>query len=152
MATAGDFLGALTMLARGGDGAPPPSFYAAVERMYDYGAFVSSPRGCLPRNGDSDVCGAGFSTASTSYFNRSDWTYAHTNGAQGTPPDDARGPSRVWPWAGEVVMRSSWGAAATWAFLDVGPYVRVSCITSPDAPAIATLTTLHSPLRAPHDP
>ena len=90
--------------------------------MFEYGAFAADPSGCLPRNGDSDVCGAGYSAAAAAYFTRPDWTYAATNGEHGSPPDDATGPSRVWPWSGQVVMRSDWSANATWAWFDVGPY------------------------------
>jgi len=122
MATANDFLDTFSMLAQAGASPPPPTFSAGVERMFEYGAFSSDALGCLPRNGDSDVCEAGYSATAATLFNRSDWTFAHTNGASGTPPDDAAGPSRVWPWSGQVVFRSSWGRDATWAWFDVGPY------------------------------
>jgi hypothetical protein len=122
MATANDFFGSFAMLARAGAPPPPASFSAGVERMFEYGALASDAAGCLPRNGDSDVCGGGYSAAAAAFFNRSDWTFAHTNGAAGAPPDDAAGPSRAWPWSGQVVLRSGWDRGATWAWFDVGPY------------------------------
>ena len=122
MASARDFFDTFAMLARANASAPPPSFTAGVEAMFDYGALAADNSGCLPRNGDSDVCEAGYSAEAAAFFNRSDWTYAATGGANGTPPDDAAGPSRVWPWSGQVVLRSGWDRSGTWAWFDVGPY------------------------------
>ena len=124
MASAADFFDTFAMLARAGAPPPPPSFAAGVERMFAYGALSADASGCLPRNGDSDVCEAGYSAAAAALFNRSDWTYAASNGARGAPaPSDAlTGPSRAWPWSGQVVLRSGWGAGGTWAWFDVGPY------------------------------
>ena len=124
MASAADFFDTFAMLARAGAPPPPPAYAAGVERMFAYGALSADPSGCLPRNGDTDVCDAGYSAAAAALFNRSDWTYAASAGARGAPaPSDAlTGPSRVWPWSGQVVLRSGWGAGATWAWFDVGPY------------------------------
>jgi hypothetical protein len=124
MDTAADFFAALQLLETAGEAAPPPAFRAAVERMFTYGAYVGDAQGCLPRNGDSDVCGHGYSDAAAAYFNRSDWTYIASNGARGSvPPSNATsGPSAVFPWGGQVVLRSGFGAGATWAWFDAGPY------------------------------
>ena len=124
MNTASDFLAVLQLLAIAGDASPPESFRAAAERMWTYGAYVADPAGCLPRNGDSDVCGSGYSEAAALYFNRTDWSFIRSNGKNGTvPPTNATaGPSVAFPWAGQVVMRSGYGEGATWAWLDLGPY------------------------------
>jgi hypothetical protein len=124
MATAQDFYGTFEMLARAGAPPPPANFSAAVERMFEYSALASDPSGCLPRNGDSDVCGLGYSAGAAALFNRSDWTYAASNGARGAPSplDRTSGPSRVWGWSGQVVLRSGWAAGATWVWFDIGPY------------------------------
>ena len=92
--------------------------------MWAYGAYISSPAGCLPRNGDSDRCGSGYSAPVTAYFNRSDWTYVHSNGQQGSAPAGAasQGPSSAFPWAGQFALRSSYAANATWLWWDAGPY------------------------------
>ena len=124
--TAGDFFGTLTTVAYAGANAPkpPPSFSERVEQMWNYGAYVSDPNQCLPRNGDADLCNSGYNPSATSYFDRSDWVYLHTNGAQGTLPPLAptQGPSSIFPWAGQIVMRSGYDRNATWAWFDVGPY------------------------------
>ena len=78
-----------------------------VEKMFEYGAFVADPNGgCLPRNGDSDLCGRGFYADATAYFNRSDWKFVESHGTQGDAPavTPIRGPtgSTVFPWAGQV--------------------------------------------------
>jgi len=121
---ANDFFNVLQLLATAGDASPPASFIAAAERMWTYGALVSDPAGCLPRNGDSDVCGSGYSDAAALYFNRPDWTFVHTNGRSGTVPasNATAGPSVAFPWAGQIVMRSGYGEGATWAWFDAGPY------------------------------
>jgi hypothetical protein len=41
----------------------------------------------------------------TDYFNRSDWTYVHTGGKQGTKPLGTCA-SRMWPWGGQAVVRN----------------------------------------------
>ena len=105
MGTAGDFYNTLKILAHGGL-APPQAFYDRVEAMWNYGAYVVDPNGCLPRNGDADLCGKGYSDETTAYFNRSDWTYVYSNGKSGTPPPSSASPSVVFPWAGQVCTRS----------------------------------------------
>jgi len=119
MWTANEFLGVLRTLAFAADAPPPPAFASHVEAMFDYGAFVTDPAGCLPRNGDSDLCGTGFAADATAYFQRADWTYVQTRGASGSPPAAL---GAVFPWAGQVVFRSGYDARATHVWFDVGPY------------------------------
>jgi hypothetical protein len=47
-----------------------------------------------------------------------------TNGKSGTVPAAfaTQGPSTLYPWAGQVAMRSGYASNATWAWFDVGPY------------------------------
>jgi hypothetical protein len=122
MWTANEGLGVLTTLAHDDKALPPPAFITHVESMFDYGAYISDPAGCLPRNGDSDLCGGGFSAEAAAYFKRPDWTWIATRGANGTPPALPNGPSYAAPWAGQLALRSGFDAGATWAFFDVGPY------------------------------
>jgi hypothetical protein len=111
-------------LSLGGAPPPPPSYATHVEAMYNYGSYILDPNGCLPRNGDSDLCGSGYSAEQALYFQRPDWTYVATHGAQGTPPPTlaTQGPSSMFPYAGQVALRSDFSANATWAFFDVGPF------------------------------
>lgn len=124
MGTAVDFFNTLQLLQQAGHAPPPASFVQQVEAMWAYGTYVTDPAACLPRNGDSDLCGNGYNPAVTAYFNRTDWEYVHTNGANGTLPAayETDGPSSLFPWAGQVVMRSAYDAKATWIWFDVGPY------------------------------
>ncbi len=98
----------------------PEVFTSCVERMWNYVAYTMNPAGYGPLNNDSDL---DFVSAEVltqaSIFNRSDWMYIAANGAQGERPADP--PSIVFPWAGQVVMRSGWDADAQWAFFDAGP-------------------------------
>lgn len=156
MGTAGDFYGTLQLLADAG--LPPPSaaFRSHVEQMWDYGAprrgcpvttcgwapraleclgagsYISDPAGCLPRNGDSDLCGSGYLGSVTQYFGRPDWTYVRTNGAQvggrwegrccpGDPLCSARSSARI---RGKLLIAGH--AAAD--LQDPGPIERVSVV------------------------
>lgn len=124
MGTANDFFNTLAYLQDAGDNSPPVSFKDKVEAMWTYGAYISDAMGCLPRNGDSDLCGSGYNPTVTTYFNRTDWTYIHTNGANGTVPSQFStvGPSVLFPYAGQILLRSSYHRNATTVFFDVGPY------------------------------
>jgi hypothetical protein len=124
MVTAGDFFNTLQLLADGGDAEPPQAFHDQVEAMWAYGSYAADPLGCLPRNGDSDLCDGGYNSAMTAYFKRPDWAYVHYNGQQGSLPPTypTQGPSYAFPWAGQVTLRSGYDAGATWVWFDVGPY------------------------------
>lgn len=99
----------------------PEPFRAGVEGMYNYLAFSMRPSGYGPLNNDSNLdftrpevlgrCDA---------FQRPDWRYIATNGAEGTPPEGL--PSVVFPWAGQVIMRSAWDGDAHWAYFEAGPF------------------------------
>ena len=124
MGTASDFFNTLAFLQDAGDNTPPVTFKNKVEQMWNYGTYISDAMGCLPRNGDSDLCGSGYNPTVTTYFGRNDWTYVHTNGAQGTVPPQfsTQGPSSVFPWAGQILLRSSYSHNATSVYFDIGPY------------------------------
>ncbi|HOZ46340.1 MAG TPA: alginate lyase family protein [Candidatus Hydrogenedentes bacterium] len=98
----------------------PEAYKKGLEPMYGYLAYAMRPSGFGPMNNDSDL---DFTRpevlAQVERFARPDWTYIATNGAEGTPPEGL--PSVVFPWAGQVVMRSGWDADAHWAFFDIGP-------------------------------
>ena len=101
---------------------PLPDFYTrTLEAMYDYLAHAVRPSGFRVLNNDGDL-GDDRPTilAGAEKFNRPDWAYVATNGAQGTRPPD--GPSYVYPWAGQLISRSGFDADAHWSFFDVGPW------------------------------
>jgi hypothetical protein len=54
------------------------------------------------------------------FYDRPDWRYIATGGLEGVRPEGS--PSRVFPWAGHVVLRTEWGPTGDWAFFDCGPY------------------------------
>jgi len=122
MWTASEFFGVLSTLALGNDTLPPKAFADHVEQMWQYGSYIADPSRCLPRNGDADLCTSGFGPEEAQYFNRPDWTWLNTYGASGAPPNLPNGPSSVFPWAGQIALRSDFGRNGTWAFFDVGPY------------------------------
>lgn len=105
-----------------GAGIPLADDYAAgLEAMWNYLAGTIRPNGYGLLNNDSDLDynRDRILDAATTY-ERPDWAYAASNGARGRQPDT--GPSAMFPWAGQLVIRSSWDANALWAFFDVGPW------------------------------
>jgi len=98
----------------------PESYRAALESMWSYVAGTLRPDGAGLLNNDSDrndnrrelLRAAG-------RYKRRDWAYIATNGREGRKPGGL--PSRVFPWAGQAVMRSGWDGDAHWSFFDVGP-------------------------------
>jgi len=126
MGTAIDYFDVLYLAHEAGPVLPevPPAMYSRVETMYEYGAYIADPGGCLPRHGDTDHCSVGYYSNAAEFFNRSDWTYVRTNGQYGTPPSGPAHstPSSFFDWAGQASLRSSYDANASWVFFDVGPY------------------------------
>ncbi|MCL4694225.1 MAG: heparinase II/III family protein [Candidatus Hydrogenedentes bacterium] len=98
----------------------PVAFPETIESMWNYLAYTLRPTGYSPLNNDSDFDhnGPGL-VQKASDLNRPDWAFVATNGANGTQPDGL--PSRVFPWAGQLIMRSGWDRDAHWAFFDAGP-------------------------------
>lgn len=105
-----------------GAGIPIPDAYATgLEAMWHYLAAAMRPSGHGPLNNDSDLDdNRARVLAAAKTYGRPDWTYIASNGAQGEKPD--YGPSVMFPWAGQLVIRSDWDADALWAFFDIGPW------------------------------
>ena len=119
--------------ARGAGQAFAPGFLALLESMWNYLAYALGPNGFTPHNGDSDRCRPTSDSQvikpldtvkplldAAVVYRRPDWEYIATNGARGVRPDGL--PSVIFPWAGQLIMRSGWDADAHWAFFDAGPW------------------------------
>jgi hypothetical protein len=119
--------------AQGAGVALDPDFMALLEGMWNYLAYSLGPNGLMPQNSDSDRCQPSPDAQvikpleavqpildAAEVFHRPDWTYIATNGARGVRP--AGLPSILFPWAGQLIMRSGWEADAQWAFFDLGPW------------------------------
>ncbi len=93
----------------------------SMERIWDYYAWVVRPDGTGPLNNDSDLePNAEQLLPLAELYDRPDWLYIATGGVEGTAP---AGPlSRVYPWAGQAILRTSWGELGDWVFFDAGPY------------------------------
>ena len=113
-----DFQDFISLLEKSGN-SPSAAFKANLERMWNYLAYSMRPDGhsLLNNDSDRDWNQPKISQAAMTY-RRSDWTYIATNGQAGLKPEAEL--STVFPWAGQVVMRSGWHAEAQWAFFDVG--------------------------------
>ncbi len=97
----------------------PKEFKPLVERMWNYTAYSMRPDGHGPLNNDSDL---GYDReiikSAAERYKRRDWLFIATNGKKGMEP---KSPTVVFPWAGQLIMRSAWKRTAHWAFFDAGP-------------------------------
>nr|WP_246459472.1 alginate lyase family protein [Puniceicoccus vermicola] len=92
-----------------------------MELIWDYYAWVTRPDGTGPLNNDSDLePNAEQLLPLADFYFRPDWRYIATGGEEGERP--AGLPSRVFPWAGQVILRTDWGPLGDWVFFDAGPF------------------------------
>ncbi len=98
----------------------PKEYGETLEEMWNYVAYSLRPSGHGPLNNDSDLRDRRRSLLKAGErYQREDWAYIASNGSSGKKPEGL--PSRVFPWAGQAVMRSGWDKNAHWSFFDVGP-------------------------------
>jgi hypothetical protein len=97
-----------------------PIFDQTMEKMWNYLAYAMRPDGYGLHNNEADLNfnRTGVVNAAKTY-KRADWAYIASNGREGEKPSGL--PSVVFPWAGQVIMRSGWEADAQWLFFDIGP-------------------------------
>lgn len=101
---------------------PLPDFFnETIVSMYDYIARTIRPDGygLLNNDGDRDNNRELILKAAENNH-QPEWAYLASNGQQGTRP--AQGPSYIFPWAGQLISRSGYDAAAQWSFFDIGPW------------------------------
>lgn len=99
----------------------PRGYARRLEAMWNYVAYALKPDGFGPLNNDSDLdYNRERVIEAAARDGRPDWVYVATNGREGAAPADP--PSRIFPWAGQLIMRSGWDAGAQWAFFDAGPW------------------------------
>jgi hypothetical protein len=90
-------------------------------RMYQYLTSVLRPNGTGPLNNDSGLRSFEREVVEAAdRYDRPEWRYVATQGGSGKPPDGS--PSRIHPWAGQLVSRDGWANDAQWSFFDVGPW------------------------------
>jgi len=89
--------------------------------MWEYTAYSLRPDGHGVLNNDSnlDLNGPAVLRAAETW-GRPDWAFIASNGEQGLEPE--AGPSAVFPWARQFIMRSGWEREAHWGVFDVGPW------------------------------
>ena len=97
------------------------SYVSTLKDMWNYLAYTMRPDGYGIMNNDSD---RDFNRdriiKASDKFDRPDWLHVATNGVEGLMPKT--GPSAVFPWAGQMIMRSGYEAQAQWTFFDIGPW------------------------------
>ncbi len=99
--------------------AAPTGLVRPVAAMWDYLAGCLRPDGSIPLNNDGDrVDFREQLRQAAEQHGREDWRWSEGVG-RSTPADP---PSRAYPWAGQLIMRSGWDREAQWAFFDLGPW------------------------------
>ncbi len=101
---------------------PLPAYYnRTLEDMYSYIAHAVRPDGNRILNNDGDRgSDRKLILAGAKSYNKPEWEYIATNGKSGVKPED--GPSYLFPWAGQLISRSSFDSNAHWSFFDIGPW------------------------------
>lgn len=98
----------------------PHEYTDALERMWNYLAMSIRQNGFGVLNNDSDYDDNRRRVLdAAARYNRPDWLYLASGGKRGTPPSGS--PSAVFPWGGQLVMRSGPASGDQWAFFDFGP-------------------------------
>jgi hypothetical protein len=96
-------------------------FGQTIESMYSYLAYSMRPDGYGILNNDADrKNNRAWITAAMDDYRREDWRYIITNGNEGVKPKGE--PSKVYPWAGQLISRSGYNKDAHWSFFDIGPW------------------------------
>lgn len=99
----------------------PPGLLQRLENMWDFFAGVTRPDGTGPLNNAGDLeRNAFFLKEVWEDYNRPDWLYIATAGQAGTPP--AGDPSRLYPWAGQAILRNGFRPQDSWVYFDAGPF------------------------------
>ncbi len=99
----------------------PEGYRDKLEKMFAYNLWVMRPDRDTPRWNDSwgvDVVGT-LSKGLTLYPGRRDFQWVTTDGKEGTPPAHT---SHLFPYAGQVVMRSGWDRDALFLGFEAGPF------------------------------
>jgi hypothetical protein len=99
-----------------------PEYYTkTLEAMFNYLALTMRPDGFGLLNNDADQIDNRRSvTEAAKAYNRPDWIFIATNGKEGKKPD--AGTSFIFPYAGQLISRSDFGADAQYSFFDIGPW------------------------------
>ncbi len=114
------FLGPLETAAAYGYSLPE-GYRTKLEKMFAYNLWVMRPDRDAPRWNDSwgvDVMGT-LRNGLSLFPDRKDFQWVVTDGKEGTPPDHT---SHVFPYAGQVVMRSGWERQALFLGFEAGPF------------------------------
>lgn len=96
----------------------PKTYQTRLEAMWNYLATVMLPCGHGRLNGDSSLTNYRDRVlAAAKTYNRPDWAYIASNGEEGERPE--YGPSVMFPWAGQFIVRSGWEADALLAYFEL---------------------------------
>jgi hypothetical protein len=99
-----------------------PEYYTkTLGDMWNYLAYIMRPDGYGLLNNDADLINNRENILKQAeIYHRPDWIYIASNGKNGTQP--STGPSILFPYAGQLISRSGFGAEAQWSFFDIGPW------------------------------
>ena len=98
----------------------PQDYTDTLEQMWNYLAMTMRQNGFGVLNNDSDYDDNRQRVLDAARrYDRPDWLYVASRGKQGRPNEGS--PSAVFPWAGQLAMRSGPQNNDQWAFFDFGP-------------------------------
>eukprot|EP00730_Choanoeca_flexa_P014728 TRINITY_DN6544_c0_g1_i1.p1 TRINITY_DN6544_c0_g1~~TRINITY_DN6544_c0_g1_i1.p1 ORF type:complete len:682 (+),score=152.90 TRINITY_DN6544_c0_g1_i1:1116-3161(+) len=98
-----------------------PAIASRLEKMFGYIVYSMDPTGVGPLNSDSDwVNNSAMALSAAHRFDRPDWLYVATNGREGTKPSGTL--STIYPWSGQLIMRSGYDINAWWSWFDLGAW------------------------------
>jgi hypothetical protein len=100
----------------------PGDYYAKLRRMFFYNLLVQMPDGRTPALNDGSLYAVreSMQTARELYGDPV-FHWGASGGRQGTAPTET---SHLFPYAGQMVMRSDWSPDALYLLMDAGPYGR----------------------------
>jgi len=98
----------------------PRDYYDKLRRMFEYNLYVQMPDGRTPGLNDGGMGSIAWSMETAfELYEDPIFEWAATRGTKGTAPDRT---SYCFPYAGQMVMRSSWEPDAHYLLMDAGPF------------------------------
>jgi hypothetical protein len=98
----------------------PGEYVKNFEKLYDYNLYAMMPNRTLSPLNDAGITNVrGALAQAAALYNRPDFQWAASDGAQGTPPKVT---SYAFPYAGHFIMRTGWEKDDKFLLLDGGPY------------------------------
>jgi hypothetical protein len=98
----------------------PADYHQKLRRMFEYNLWVQMPDGRTPALNDGSLYAVRDSLRTAAELYKDPlFQWAASDGNEGAPPNHS---SHLFPYAGQMVMRSGWDPEARWLLMDAGPF------------------------------